>query len=257
MAELKISAQGQTDVGRIRSANQDSFLIDHPQQLYIVADGMGGHAGGEIASKLAIEEVQKFIGTNQDIFSSNDDPDDPKICQELARGVNHASAKIYERALEDPSLKGMGTTATLVKFIGHRAYCAHVGDSRLYLIRTGFLYQITFDHSLVNEQVRAGVITPEEAEIHRLKNVITRSVGYQEEEDVDTTSFDVYDNDILLLCSDGLHGKVNDRELSNLAKERQLDAVDDMIAMANERGGEDNITAILIKITKTDSNDTK
>src|SRR5690606_11353763 len=121
----------------------------------------------------------------------------------------------------------------------------HVGDSRLYLLRCGFIYQITNDHSLVSEQVRAGLLTREEAELHHLRNVITRSVGYQEEEDVDTTSFVLEDGDLLLLCSDGLHGKVSDQELSQLTKEHELDAIEKLIALANERGGDDNISVVV------------
>lgn len=240
-----------TDVGRVRSSNQDSLFFDDDRGLYIVADGMGGHAGGEIASSIAIEEITKFLAEPPKGFSEGDDSeaDDPIICQWLAQAVNHASRKIYERALEEPTLKGMGTTTTLLLVMNQKAYCAHVGDSRLYLIRNGFLYQITYDHSLVNEQVRAGIITAEEAEIHHLKNVITRSVGYQEEEDVDTTSFDLNTGDCILICSDGLHGKVTDREISNIVREQGLDAVKSLMELANNRGGDDNITIIVIEAT--------
>ena len=144
----------------------------------------------------------------------------------------------------------MGTTATAVKIIGDHAYFAHVGDSRLYLIRQGFIYQMTFDHSLVNEQVRAGVLTPEEAETHHLKNVITRSVGYQEEEDVDTSCFSLESGDFLLLCSDGLHGKITNAEISNAITQKGLDSIPELVNLANERGGEDNITGLVIKVEK-------
>lgn len=247
---LELKSSGKTDVGQVRSTNQDSFLIDESHQLYIVADGMGGHAGGEIASQVAIEEIQKYLKNHEESFQRNDDDHTKIISQHLAQAVNHASARIYERALEDPALKGMGTTATLIKMVGNRAFVAHVGDSRLYLIRSGYLYQITNDHSLVNEQVRAGIITEEEAKIHHLKNVITRSVGYQEEEDVDTTSFDISDKDLLVLCSDGLHGKVSDQEISKAINEKQLNSVEHLIDLANDRGGEDNITLVVIQVNE-------
>lgn len=250
MANLHTKGMGQTDVGRVRSTNQDSFLVDDAIGLYIVADGMGGHAGGEIASRIAVEQINARVQRQIDLFNPTTITTHPHapIINELSESVNHASARIYEHSLEDPSLRGMGTTTTAVKIVGEYAYCAHVGDSRLYLLRSGFIYQLTFDHSLVNEQVRAGIITPEEAEVHHLKNVITRSVGYQEEEDVDTLCVLLKSGDYLLLCSDGLHGKLSDAEISKTCASLGLTAVESMIQMANERGGEDNITAVLVEI---------
>ncbi len=249
-AAMNIVAAGKTDVGQVRSTNQDSFLIDEKERLYIVADGMGGHAGGEIASSLCVQEVAKSIRDHKSTFHGKETRThpDPKISNVLANSINHASTKIYEKALEDPSLKGMGTTATVLKVVDGFAYVAHVGDSRCYLLRCGFIYQVTNDHSLVSEQVRAGILTKEEAELHHLRNVITRSVGYQEEEDVDTTSLQLEDGDLLLLCSDGLHGKVPDKEISNLTKELETEAVGKLIQLANERGGDDNITVVIVRV---------
>ncbi len=246
--QFMIEARGKTDVGQVRSANQDSFLVDESASLFVVADGMGGHAGGEIASQLAIQEIQAFLAAHSDLIESpNLIHPDGRISSILADAVNHASTKIYERALEEPSLKGMGTTATVLKIIGSHAYCAHVGDSRCYLIRAGFIYQLTSDHSLVGEQVRAGILTKEEAEGHHLRNVITRSVGYQEEEDVDTTTLALEPGDLFLLCSDGLHGKVTDQELSLISGEHEIKSVDRLIKLANERGGDDNISVVVVK----------
>lgn len=266
---ITITADGKTDVGQVRSTNQDSYLVSSDEQLFIVADGMGGHAGGEIASSLCVQEISKYLKENLlhvdavgkkqphgkvqvghvGLTGPGKEPSpDTRIAHTLAHAVNHASTRIYERALEDPGLRGMGTTATVCKIVDDFAYIAHVGDSRLYLQRCGFIYQITNDHSLVSEQVRAGLITKEEAELHHLRNVITRSVGYQEEEDVDTTSLVLEDGDVLLLCSDGLHGKVNDREISQAMSEHGIKAVGNLIAMANERGGEDNITVVILKV---------
>jgi len=249
-AALEIHAAGLTDVGQVRSSNQDSLLIDEAKRLFIVADGMGGHAGGEIASSLCVDEVAKNLQTQGDLFAPRGDRQhpDPRISNALAHAINHASTRIYERALEEPSLRGMGTTATVVKLVDDHAYVAHVGDSRCYLLRCGLIYQITNDHSLVSEQVRAGILTKEEAELHHLRNVITRSVGYQEEEDVDTTSLALEDGDLLLLCSDGLHGKVSDKELSLLTKDLGPQAVTKLIALANDRGGDDNITVVVVRI---------
>ncbi len=250
MKKLKIKSVGKTDIGRIRAANQDSYLIDENDGIFIVADGMGGHAGGEIASRICVEKVAERITKDHDLYSTKQSKKhpDPSIANALANSVNYASSRIYEHSLEDPSLRGMGTTATAVKIIGKQAYYAHVGDSRLYLVRKNFIYQITYDHSLVNEQVRAGILTKEEAEVHHLKNVITRSVGYQEEEDVDTSSFTLEKGDYLIICSDGLHGKINDKELSQLVSAKGLGAISELIEIANDRGGEDNITAVLVEI---------
>jgi len=247
--EQLVQAKGSTDVGQVRSVNQDSFLVNDGDRLFIVADGMGGHAGGEIASQVCVKEISGYLDRNADIFLGRDNRPhpDPRISNALVQAVNYASTKIYERALEDPTLRGMGTTATVCKIVDDRAYVAHVGDSRLYLIRCGMIYQVTNDHSLVSEQVRAGILTKEEAELHHLRNVITRSVGYQEEEDVDTTCLGLEKGDMIIMCSDGLHGPVADVEISQIAKDQQLESVESLIKLANERGGDDNITVVVIK----------
>ncbi|MEZ4744130.1 MAG: Stp1/IreP family PP2C-type Ser/Thr phosphatase [Bdellovibrionota bacterium] len=248
--KVTLRAIGMTDVGRVRSTNQDSYLTDEKERLFIVADGMGGHAGGEIASQLAIKNVADFLEEHKKDFC--DDPKrahpNPKLQALLADAINYASAKIYDRALEEPSLKGMGTTVTLMKVIDNYAYVAHVGDSRLYLVRAGFNYQMTLDHSLVSEQVRAGLISEEEAHLHHLRNVITRSVGYQEEEYVDTYVFELEDQDTIIICSDGLHGKLEDAEIANYISTAPNSCVKDLIDEANARGGDDNTSVIAIFI---------
>jgi protein phosphatase len=249
---IESRGHGATHVGQLRTTNQDSFLIEQDQLLYIVADGMGGHAGGEIASQLCVKEIAAHCRDHLQKPKPDVRHPDARISKALVDAVNFASTRIYERALEDPALKGMGTTATLIKIVDDHAYCAHVGDSRLYLLRAGFLYQLSADHSLVSEQVRAGILTKEEAELHHLRNVITRSVGYQEEEDVDTLQLQLENNDTLVLCSDGLHGKVNDTEIADLVGRLGHDAVEQLIALANERGGDDNITVVIVKIKVLD-----
>ena len=169
-----------------------------------------------------------------------------EILAELEKAINYASSKIYEYSLENPHLRGMGTTCTLFLAHNDKIYCAHVGDSRLYLIRSEFIYQLSFDHSLVNEQLKAGVITAEEAKNHQLRNVITRSVGYQEEEDVDTFFLTIQAGDIVSLCSDGLHGKVEDSNIYKYLTEDFESAVDTLVDLANRNGGEDNISLISV-----------
>lgn len=253
-AKVQVNAEGLTHVGQIRSSNQDALLLDSEDGLYIVADGMGGHVGGEIASKLCVDEIRNFLSRHRDQLASSDivHPDQ-RISKMLSDAINHASTKIYERAIENPHLRGMGTTATLCQLVGNHAYIAHVGDSRCYLIRCGFIYQMTNDHSLVSEQVRAGIITKEEAASHHLRNVITRSVGYQEEEEVDTTCFILESNDLIILCSDGLYTKLSDKEISDIATTSGPNAVQKLVEIANDRGGEDNITVILTQINTLSS----
>ncbi len=243
--QFQINGNGNTHIGRVRSTNQDSYLCDNKRGLYIVADGMGGHAGGEVASSLAVQNIRAFLDSNSNKADAASDENAGATASLVAEAINHASMKIYERALEEPTLKGMGTTATAIRVLGRSVACAHVGDSRLYLIRCGYIYQITTDHSLVSEQIRAGVITKEEAENHHLRNVITRSVGYQEQEDVDTYTVDVEDGDLLIICSDGLHGRVPEEVIANCCQKYGILAVDHLIAEANQRGGDDNISVII------------
>lgn len=249
---ILFESDGHTHVGRVRSTNQDSFLVDEKNMLFIIADGMGGHAGGEIASRLCIQEISSYLRNQKKALTAIKDNSHPnsELMTIMSEAINYSSAKIYDRALEDPTLRGMGTTATVLKIQDNFAYIAHVGDSRLYLIRCGFIYQITFDHSLVSEQVRAGIITPEEAELHHLRNVITRSVGYQEEEHVDTTFLELENDDYLLICSDGLNKHVNDQEISNMLSSKGISATNDLIELTNERGGEDNVSVVVVKINE-------
>lgn len=242
--QLEVSGNGNTNIGRVRSTNQDSYLCDNKRGLYIIADGMGGHAGGEVASSLAVQNIRSYLDSNSQKINLDDD-NTGITASVIAEAINHASMKIYERALEEPTLKGMGTTATAIRTLGRSIACAHVGDSRLYLIRCGYIYQVTTDHSLVSEQVRAGIISKEEAENHHLRNVITRSVGYQEQEDVDTYSLELEEGDMLILCSDGLHGRVPEEVIANCCQKYGVLAVDHLIAEANQRGGDDNISVIV------------
>ena len=246
---MNVFAKGKTDIGRTRSTNQDSLLIDDSRRLYIVADGMGGHAGGEIASQLCVEQVSEQISKSPLINKPpSDDSQHAKFCSLLVEAVNHASTKIFEKALEEPQLMGMGTTASALMIYGDHAYIGHVGDSRVYLIRDRFIYQLTNDHSLVGEQLRAGVINAEEAKNNQMQNIITRSVGYQEIEDVDTVTLALEADDLFVISSDGMHGRIIDEEISRIANEKQLDAVKDLVELANERGGKDNITLIVVKV---------
>lgn len=251
-----LEAVGDTHVGMVRESNQDSFCIDHRTGVYLVADGMGGRAGGEIASRLAVacvnEEITNGIATllNQEISARR---------TILAQAINAASLRIYERSLELPQFRGMGTTCTLLWIPPHSrnpeklsdvAIVAHVGDSRCYLLRAGLLYQVTEDHSLVNEQIKAGILRKTDPLVAQMRNVITRCVGYQEEEEVDTFAVELFEGDRFLICSDGLTNKVKDLEIAEgLARTSLENVPTDLIALANERGGEDNITVVVVGLS--------
>ncbi len=209
---------------------------------------MGGHAGGEVASQICAEVImEKLKAFFKDYTGGHPDP---SIAHFFDDSINQSSRAIYEKALNNPQLHGMGTTATCAVIKSGFLYYGHVGDSRLYLYRGGFLYQITDDHSLVAEQVRAGLITEKEAELHQLRNVITRTVGYQEEEEVDTGHLKLQSKDKFLLCSDGLHGKLTDQEIANvLGQNCGVESVNSLITQANIKGGDDNITTLIIEVS--------
>jgi PPM family protein phosphatase len=249
---MKIEAFGLSDVGKKRTRNEDSFLVSDELKLYIVADGMGGHSGGEYASRLAVATMEEVIS------SMNTDPEATVISgvnseeteygDRLKYAIEVASQKIFDQALYDPDLKGMGTTITAVMIDdGNSAYVANVGDSRVYLIRDNKIEQKTVDHSLVSEQMRAGLISESDAKKHKLKNIITRSVGYQEEVEIDLVSFKLELNDRILLCSDGLTNMIDDDILLKTTSDVTdiHEACSQLVKLANENGGEDNISVIL------------
>jgi serine/threonine protein phosphatase PrpC len=257
---MKISAFGMTDVGKKRSHNEDSFLVNDDLRLFVVADGMGGHSGGEFASRFAVSTVEEVLqGMNEDpeaTVISGVNSDDASYGERLRYAIGVASQKIYEQALFDESLRGMGTTVAAVLMDSGKASVAHVGDSRVYLIRDGQMKVLTEDHSLVTEQMKAGVITEKDAKNHRYKNVITRSVGYQGEVEVDVAQVDLSLHDKILICSDGLTNMIEDDVIcSHVVGNDVKAACENLIRLANENGGEDNITVVLCEVVE-DSEDT-
>lgn len=251
---MKVVSAGLTDVGRKRNHNEDSFLVDDELQLYVVADGMGGHAGGGTASRIAVETIDKELRrareSRENPFISTPNLQDALIPEALRTAVEKACLAIYTAAQEDPRLSGMGTTVISIVVRDDQAFFAHVGDSRAYLIRGELIQQISEDHSLVNEQIKAGMITPEEAKHSRYKNIITRSVGFEEEVQVDVMGVITEPNDVFLLCSDGLANMLEDREIHELVlgTPNFKDVPKRLIDMANERGGDDNITVIVVQM---------
>jgi serine/threonine protein phosphatase PrpC len=249
---FKVTSAGITDVGRKRNHNEDSYLIDEELQLFVVADGMGGHAGGGTASRIAVETIARELRlakeSSENPFRVHAALQDSPLPEAIRNSVESACLAIFSAAQEDPQLTGMGTTVIALLVKGDQAFFAHVGDSRAYLIRGELIQQISEDHSLVNEQIKAGMITPEEAKHSRYKNIITRSVGFEEEVQVDVMGLTLETGDTFVLCSDGLANMVDDEELRKVVDRTPLDcAAQKLVEMANERGGDDNITVILVR----------
>lgn len=247
-AAREILSFGLTDVGMRREHNEDSYLVDDEAKLYVVADGMGGHLGGEMASMLAVQTIQEVVrGERSHLPPNFEGPLErhPALLM-LPRAVKQACAAIFHKSHEVPELKGMGTTVTGMTFVDRYAFFGHVGDSRAYLVRDGRIEQLSEDHSLVQEQMKAGLITEEQARISRFKHIITRSVGYEEDVAVDTMVVPTEPGDLYLLCSDGLANLVETEEICTVAINHFLrDIPEALVRMANERGGDDNITVVV------------
>jgi protein phosphatase len=251
---VALNAFGLTDVGRKRKHNEDAYLLDAERGLFVVADGMGGHAAGEVASRLTVESIQEFIsGTEDDHdntwpfgYNNRYSVDGNR----LSTAVERANEKVMRAVVNRPELKGMGTTVVAALFDERRATLVHVGDSRAYLLRESELRRLTDDHSWVQEQVNAGILSEEEARSHPLKNVVTRALGGGMHVAVDLIEIPVGGDDRFLLCSDGLTGMVSDEEITAaLSSSRSLEEiVRGLIELANERGGVDNITAIVVEV---------
>lgn len=251
---MEITASGITDIGRKRDRNEDNYLINDELQLYVVADGMGGHAGGEYASALAVNTVEEIVTSMELPGDPAPDEADPVdiIRGRLAEAVRLAGHRIFDWAAEHPEFRGMGTTSVVLLLHHGNAFIAHVGDSRLYLVRDGVIRQITEDHSLVAQSIREGLLTEEQARFHRMRNVITRALGFDRKVEVDIVVHAVRRGDTFLLCTDGLSGKVDDSEMRDLiaANEPQI-AARHLVSAACARGGEDNITVIVVRVEST------
>ena len=226
-----------TDIGHVREGNEDTYLVMDP--LFVIADGMGGHRGGEVASTLAVE-------TMEHLFSSGEGT--------LAELVREANRAVFERSTLERAVAGMGTTLTAAVIEGDRVHLAHVGDSRAYLLRDGELRQLTEDHTLVHRMVLEGELTEAEAEVHPHRSILTRSIGVDGNVDVDEIDLDAKPGDRLLLCSDGLTGMLPDPRIAEILRDEPdpNTAVERLIDEANEAGGVDNITALLIDLQEGD-----
>jgi serine/threonine protein phosphatase PrpC len=234
---MRVLVGAATDVGRVRERNEDGFLTQEP--LFAVADGMGGHRGGAVASEVALEMLSQMDG---------DSMAGSGAAEGLADMVGQANDAVLERASGEPRLTGMGTTLTAVVVQPGRIHLAHVGDSRAYLFRDGSLRQLTEDHSLVQRMVKEGKLSPEEAEVHPHRSVLTRALGVEPGLEVDRETLEVREGDRLLLCSDGLTTMVDEEDIQRIVAENEdpQRAADALVAAANEAGGVDNITALVL-----------
>ena len=230
-----------TDTGRVRSGNEDAFLAAPDRALFAVADGMGGHAGGEVASRMAVETVDEALR-----LAEGSAPRERVLREALER----ANRAILERAAGDATLSGMGTTLTVVEIGAEGALIAHVGDSRAYRVREGRLELLTVDHTVVQGYVELGQISPAQARTHRYRHILTRALGTDEALEVDVLRVPIRPGDLLLLCSDGLTTMVEDGDLEGiLTQRRPLDELArQLVDAANRRGGEDNVTVVLVRL---------
>jgi protein phosphatase len=244
---MMIQAYAKSDKGKVREMNQDYFYISNSLdeiQLYILADGMGGYNGGEIASSLAVETAKNYIKNNfKDIEKDKD-----SIIQLLGSSMEYANMVVYEKSKENPELQGMGTTLEICLIYNNKAYIGHIGDSRVYRIRKDFIRKLTQDHSYVQKLVREGTITKEEAAHHPQKNMLMKALGCNAFAEPDVMVKGFLKDDILIMCSDGLTNMVNQESINEIATNKDIEqASKDLVELANNNGGYDNVTVIIIK----------
>lgn len=241
-----MEAFAKTDVGKARDMNQDYYYISPENEelkLYILADGMGGYKGGEVASKLATSSTKNYIESN----FSNIIKEKEEIQNLIKNAMEYANMVVYEKSKEDEELDGMGTTLEVCLIYNNKVYIGHVGDSRIYRIRNDIMRKLTNDHSYVEKLVKDGTITKEEAVNHPKKNMLTKALGCTVFVEPDITVKGFIKDDIILMCSDGLTNMIKEEEIYNIIKEDYKLAAQRLIEKANENGGYDNITAIIIK----------
>lgn len=245
---LSLKVFGLSDVGRVREHNEDSFMVDPDAQIYIVADGMGGHRHGEVASRIAVDAIAADLGAEESEAAV--DPELPEHLGRIKAAIETAQSWVQRAVEEDVSLVGMGTTVVGMIVRGDSAGVAHVGDSRAYRYRGGALGQLTKDHTWVGEQVGAGLLSEEQAKVHPLRNVVTRALGGRGPVIVDVSEISLMPGDQYLLCSDGLTTMLNDEQIEqHLVDAESIDeACRNLIASANAGGGLDNTTVILVEV---------
>ena len=254
---MELSFWAATDVGRKREVNEDNFLVDKKLSLFVVADGMGGHASGEVASHLAVHEFRNAVDAGRDVIDRYVRDATSVRPQEILTLMEHAvqtaGQTIYQRGQQEPEKRGMGTTTSALLIAGDRGFIAHVGDSRVYMVRAGQVVQLTEDHSLINELIRRGRITKEnldDSPYKAYKNAVTRAVGVYETVQGDTLDFEILPGDAFLICSDGLHAYLTEQQILDFLKasEDVAGLPQLLVDHANAGGGHDNITALVVRV---------
>ena len=241
-----IIAYAKSDVGKVREMNQDAYYISDSSsevKLYLLADGMGGYKGGEIASNLAIKCTKNYIENN---FKETP-KDRESLIQLIASSMEYANMVVYEKSRENKEYEGMGTTLEVCLIYNNKAYIGHIGDSRIYRIRKTFIRKLTTDHSYVQKLVKDGTITKEEAEVHPKKNMLMKALGCTPFIEPDAVIKGFIKEDVILMCSDGLTNMVSEERIKQIIKENPTDATKLLVQEANDNGGNDNITAIIIR----------
>ncbi|MCY4523734.1 MAG: Stp1/IreP family PP2C-type Ser/Thr phosphatase [Halobacteriovoraceae bacterium] len=244
---MSLISAGLCDIGKKRKTNQDAIYLNPQKKLFIVADGMGGHQGGDVASAMAVKYIPEYFLTKEMKNPVTD----------LKAAIMAANLKISEKSEEDKKFTGMGTTVVSLFFKGPSLYISNVGDSRAYLVNRHKIYQLSKDHSMVQEKINIGIYTREQASADSQKNVLTRSLGPENDLEIDIFQYQVCKNDLFILCSDGMHGKINDedliylinREIPHIEKAKVKDlkkTAQRIVALANKNGGDDNISVILV-----------
>lgn len=260
---FRYRACGLSDVGMMRSHNEDSFAIDPERHLFVVADGMGGHSYGEVASRIAVAAIREFVHKSADEEATLPFELDPGLSRQanvLRAAIRLGHERVLRAIRQDSALHGMGTTVVGMLVDGQKAVICHVGDSRAYRYRNGRLELLTQDHTWVNEQVVAGFLSEEQARVHPLKNVVTRALGGDSEVQIDVREFQVEPGDLYLLCSDGLTTMLSDQEiLERLRGNPGLEeACQRLVRDANARGGYDNVSVVLLRVEEsTEDEDTQ
>lgn len=251
---MKVDIGSRTDIGRVRRNNEDALRVLTESQLFVISDGMGGESHGEVASAIAGDTIVAYCsGSSEDGPVPHPEmlrPDLSEKTNRLADAVRLANRRIYEASMEDPLLRGMGATVVVAWLDGWRLSIVHVGDSRAYLFRSGVLMRLTADHTLVAEQVRRGLIRPEESHLSKVQNILIRALGIQEHVELEASESPVLGDDVVLLCTDGLTRMVEDPEINEVLRECSdaQTCADRLVLLANEHGGTDNISVIVVRI---------
>ncbi len=259
---IKVQAAGFSDIGKIRKANEDCFLLNEPMGLFVVADGMGGHRGGDVASRLAVETIETHLASAVEQPSEANAPLDENLLHSatdrLRQSIYLANQKIYQQSAENAACRGMGTTVSALLLVGNSMITANVGDSPIYLLRNGEIENLYTPHTLLHERKKIPKSMEGRFSDGKLAHILTRAVGIRADVGIDYVETQCFDEDIVVLCSDGLSGKLSRNEIRDLVYQNDSEAACKKLTdLANQRGGEDNITVVVVRIQSADGKSAK